>query len=80
MVEAVVNKMSYNTMDQLKATISEEMLNMDSSALVKACSSFRYQLKQVIEADSGCFEWTLELSFNNKFIFTKLFQFSYAQK
>jgi len=55
-LEAAVNKTSYNTVDQLKAAISEEMLNMDSSAVVKACSSFRRRLEQVVEADGGHFE------------------------
>lgn len=66
-VEAAVNKMSNNTVDQLKAAMSEEKFNMDSSALVKVCSSFRPRLEQVVEAEGGHFERTLnESSFNNK--------------
>ena len=37
-VEAVDNKMSYNTVDQLKTTISKEMLNRDSIALMRTAS------------------------------------------
>ena len=55
LVEAAVNKTSLNTVDQLKAAMSKEMLNMDSAALVKACS-FRRRLEQVAEAEVGLFE------------------------
>ena len=55
-VEAGVNKTAHNTVGELKATIVEEMEELDRRALVRACSSFRPRLEQVIKAEGGFFE------------------------
>ena len=55
-VEAGVNKTAHNTVGDLKAAIVEEMEELDRRALVRACSSFRPRLEQVIKAEGGFFE------------------------
>ena len=55
-VEAEVNSKPHNTIDSLRNSIEEEMLNLDRETLASACASFRNRLERVIEADGGHIE------------------------
>ncbi len=52
--ETEVSKHPHNTLDSLRAKISEVMANMDREVVICPCTKFRSQIEAIVE-DSGDF-------------------------
>lgn len=55
-VERDTNKHPHSTIDSLKSTIKQVMVNMDKTMLTKACGRFRPRIEAVIDAEGGFIE------------------------
>jgi hypothetical protein len=53
-VEREVNKQPHNTLDSLRAKISEVMADMDREVVICPCKKFRSRIEAIVE-DNGYF-------------------------